>query len=60
MYIRTMYYIKSLEMGNRKMFLMEKMFKSIKHDKLIIEHRKQDIIEKLYRDLEFKNNITAI
>lgn len=60
LYIRTMYYIKSLEMGNRKMFLMEKMFKSIKHDKLIIEHRKQDIIEKLYRDLEFKNNITAI
>lgn len=47
LYIRTMYYISSLESINKKKLLIERMLKFIEYDKIISKHRKQNVIERL-------------
>lgn len=51
LYIRTMYYIKFLEWGDKKINLMRKMFNFVKKDKVILEHIKKSIVESLYYEI---------
>ncbi|SHH59645.1 DUF7768 domain-containing protein [Sporanaerobacter acetigenes] len=51
LYVRTMYFIKFLEWGDKKVSLMKKMFNFIRNDKAISEHRKRKIVEDLYYEI---------
>ncbi len=50
-YKLTMVYIEKLEMGEKKMFLMKKLFETIKSDKIALETHKKNIIGKIFDEI---------